>query len=380
MTAGALVFAGGAGERMRAGGGPCKPLVQVRGASLLERNLWMLIGAGLREIWVACAAHQYAIQDEVERLARYARPRGITIEVLVEKAPLGTIGAAGLLRGRVPQVLSVNADNVTALDLGELLAAHARSAADLTLASHLHVEQLPYGELCVDGERVLAYREKPAREVRVCSAVCVLGDAALEALDGPTGLPELTRRLVVAGREVRAFHHHAPWVDVNQPADVARAAALVAGAPERFERWAPSPDIEVAGALVMSDGRILLEHRTAPERVWDTPGGKLEPGEPAAAALARELREELGVIVEPGPERACFDSLEADGRIVRHHVFAPDVRRAEIRACDGQPLEWFELAALPAERSSVVMRSLIGAGIGAGAGAGAGAATAAGSV
>jgi 8-oxo-dGTP diphosphatase len=193
--------------------------------------------------------------------------------------------------------------------------------------------------------------------------VGVLGEAALAVVEGALGLDELTRRLVVTGHNVRAFHHESPWIDVHQPADVARAAALVAGAPDRFECWSPAPDVERAGAIMMSGGRLLLEHRLAPHRVWDTPGGTLAPGESAAAALVRELREELGVNVAPGPRHACFDTLEPDGRIVRHHVFTPEVRRAEVRARDGQTLAWFELAALPAEHSSVVVRSLIGAGL-----------------
>lgn len=361
MNVGALVLAGGAGSRMRAGGGPAKPLVEVRGASLLERNVCRLIGAGAREIWIACAAHDDAVRAAVDRLARAARHRGVAIEPLIEHKPLGTIGAAALLRGRVRRLLTVNADNLTAIDLRELVARHLESAAELTLASHVHVVRLPYGELRLEGDRVLAYREKPARETWVCSAVCVLDHAALAAIDGPIGLDELARRLIDGGRVVRAYAHDAPWIDVNQPSDVARAAALVAG-DERFERWSRSPDLEVVGAIVMSRGKLLLEDRTAPEREWDTPGGKLEPGEAPADALVRELREELGATVEPGPVRACFDTLEASGRIVRHHVFAPEVRRAEVRACEGQTLEWFPLAALPAVRASVVMRSLIAAG------------------
>jgi NDP-sugar pyrophosphorylase family protein len=361
MNAGALVLAGGAGSRMRVGGGPSKPLVEVRGASLLERNLCWLIGAGAREIWVACAAHDDGVRAEVDRLARAARHRGVAIEPLIEHQPLGTIGAAALLRGRVPRVLSVNVDNLTALDLREMVARHVESGADLTLASHVHVVRLPYGELRIDGDRVLAYREKPARETWVCSAVCVLEGEALAAIDGPIGLDELARRRIDAGRDVRAFAHAAPWIDINQPADIARAAALIGG-DERFERWARSPDVEVVGAIVMGRGKLLLEERTAPERTWDTPGGKLEPGESPAEALVRELREELGVAVEPGPVRACFDALEPGGRVVRHHVFTPELRRAEIRACEGQTLEWFALAALPAVRASVVMRSLIAAG------------------
>src|SRR5207253_9676517 len=57
--------------------------------------------------------------------------------------------------------------------------------------------------------------------------------------------------------------------------------------------------IEVAAAVIQRpDGRFLLAQRP-PGKVyagyWEFPGGKLEPGEPPAQALARELHEELGI-------------------------------------------------------------------------------------
>ena len=58
-------------------------------------------------------------------------------------------------------------------------------------------------------------------------------------------------------------------------------------------------------AAVLRDGdRILLCHRSPARRwypdVWDVPGGHVDDGETAAAALVRELREELGVgVAEP---------------------------------------------------------------------------------
>ncbi|MFE5543677.1 (deoxy)nucleoside triphosphate pyrophosphohydrolase [Streptomyces sp. NPDC056534] len=60
--------------------------------------------------------------------------------------------------------------------------------------------------------------------------------------------------------------------------------------------------VVVAGALY-DRGRLLAARRSAPVELagrWELPGGKLEPGESPEAALVRELREELGVEVEPG--------------------------------------------------------------------------------
>ena len=57
--------------------------------------------------------------------------------------------------------------------------------------------------------------------------------------------------------------------------------------------------VEVAAAVIQrADGAFLLAQRPAGKAYagyWEFPGGKVEPGEAAAAALARELREELGI-------------------------------------------------------------------------------------
>jgi 8-oxo-dGTP diphosphatase len=59
--------------------------------------------------------------------------------------------------------------------------------------------------------------------------------------------------------------------------------------------------VRVAAAVVVRpDGRVLLAQRPAGKPYagyWEFPGGKLESGESAAHALARELKEELGITV-----------------------------------------------------------------------------------
>jgi mutator protein MutT len=59
----------------------------------------------------------------------------------------------------------------------------------------------------------------------------------------------------------------------------------------------------VVAAVLCEAGQVLLCHRRQDLRwypdVWDLPGGHVDDGETAAAALARELDEELGIHVPP---------------------------------------------------------------------------------
>ena len=60
---------------------------------------------------------------------------------------------------------------------------------------------------------------------------------------------------------------------------------------------------EVVAAAIVAGGRLLLARRTRPPEfagLWELPGGKVEPGETPAAALVREIDEELGVRVAAG--------------------------------------------------------------------------------
>jgi len=64
------------------------------------------------------------------------------------------------------------------------------------------------------------------------------------------------------------------------------------------------------GVLLRNDGRVLLADRPAGKPFagyWEFPGGKVEPGEPVAAALQRELREELGLEIESSTAWVTFD-------------------------------------------------------------------------
>jgi 8-oxo-dGTP diphosphatase len=61
----------------------------------------------------------------------------------------------------------------------------------------------------------------------------------------------------------------------------------------------PQP-VPVVCAVIERDGLVLIAqrppHKLLPLK-WEFPGGKVEPGEDSAAAIIREIREELGCVV-----------------------------------------------------------------------------------
>lgn len=61
--------------------------------------------------------------------------------------------------------------------------------------------------------------------------------------------------------------------------------------------------VRVVGAVIQRGGRVLMARRPVGRRhagLWEFPGGKVEPGEDDATALARELLEEMAVAAVVG--------------------------------------------------------------------------------
>lgn len=90
--------------------------------------------------------------------------------------------------------------------------------------------------------------------------------------------------------------------------------------------------IDAVGAVVVdAQGRVLLVRRGRPPRVgsWTLPGGRLEPGETFAQAVAREVLEETAVDAEVVCGLGAVD--------VRGEGFAYRIHEHLLRARDASP-------------------------------------------
>jgi len=97
-----------------------------------------------------------------------------------------------------------------------------------------------------------------------------------------------------------------------------------------------------AAVLVRPDGQVLLAQRPpgkAYAGYWEFPGGKLESGESAQAALVRELREELGIEVRRAAPWLVQEFVYPHAH-VELHFFRVFEWEGEPFGHDGQALAW----------------------------------------
>jgi ADP-ribose pyrophosphatase YjhB (NUDIX family) len=93
----------------------------------------------------------------------------------------------------------------------------------------------------------------------------------------------------------------------------------------------PSRPFLAVSAAIFRDGRVLIVRRARPPAhgLYTLPGGGVELGETLEQAVAREVREETALEVEPlelvGYRQAI--ALDAAGRVERHFVVLPFLAR-----------------------------------------------------
>jgi ADP-ribose pyrophosphatase YjhB (NUDIX family) len=97
------------------------------------------------------------------------------------------------------------------------------------------------------------------------------------------------------------------------------------------ERLYPTRPFVAASAAIVRDGKVLVVRRArAPANgVFSLPGGVVETGETLHEAVAREVREETGLTIEPVALAGFRETIVRDkeNRVERHFVILPFAAR-----------------------------------------------------
>lgn len=113
-----------------------------------------------------------------------------------------------------------------------------------------------------------------------------------------------------------------------------------------------TPIVAVGAIVFDANGRVLLVERGKPPGVglWTVPGGRLEGAETLAQAVAREVHEETGLIVEVGPLSCVVERMGDDWHFVILDYLARVIGGSLQAADDARAakfVEEAELATLP---------------------------------
>ncbi len=212
----AVVMAGGRGERLR----PLtdevpKPMLRVAGRPILERIVLHLVGSGIVRIFISLNYRGTVIVDHFGDGGEH----GCRIEYLREEEPLGTAGALALLpEPPRADLLVLNGDLVTNVDVGALLDFHAGGGWDVTIGTRRYRHTIPFGTLDTDGDRVVALHEKPDVVREVNTGIYALRPSVHGRIEPgvATTMPEVIERVLADGGAVAAFEIEGDWIDIGQ--------------------------------------------------------------------------------------------------------------------------------------------------------------------
>lgn len=232
----ALVLAAGKSTRIRAAAGDTpKPLIEVAGQTVLERNLRMLAGVGVQEAWV----NLHYEGEQIQKRIGDGRRLGLDVKYSHEPEILGTAGAAKKLEREFRQgtFFIVYGDNLISLNWTEFAEAHSRSDSLVTIAvfdfGRVPNTGLAGGRVVLDGahrvERFVEGGENVSPYVN--AGVYLVEPSVLSAL--PSGFSDFGKdvfpKLISDGGRLMAYPIDGYCLAIDTPEALAKAAEMMRG-------------------------------------------------------------------------------------------------------------------------------------------------------
>jgi dTDP-glucose pyrophosphorylase len=219
----ALIMAGGFGRRLGATTSVTpKPLLSVGGRPILDHILERLEDSGVKQVFIA--VHYLA-----EQFAEFIQQRKGRSEVrlIVEREPLGTAGALGMLPASIGvPVMVLNGDIVTSIDFGAMAQFHDRGSFDGTIAVAQHEVEIQFGVVRHSEDGIFEGIDEKPRVRHFVAAGIYLINPEVRTLVRPgqsLDMPQLLNLARSIGLRVGLFPVHEPWMDIGRPQDLEAA-------------------------------------------------------------------------------------------------------------------------------------------------------------
>lgn len=213
-----VIMAGGKGMRLR----PLtktlpKPLLEVGGVPIIERNVNRLQTYGIQNIHITVNYLGEIIEEYFKKT---------DIQIVREKSFMGTLGAISLVQAfQHDTVLIMNSDLLTNIDYADFFAYFKSTDADMLIASIPYEVNVPYAVLEDKDGKVVSLKEKPTYTYYSNAGIYLVKAELLDLVpkEKKYDATDLIEHLIDNGRSVVSYPLRAYWLDIGNHKDYSRA-------------------------------------------------------------------------------------------------------------------------------------------------------------
>ena len=227
-----LLMAGGRGRRLgEMTEQTPKPMLKVGNRPILESIVQKFVEQGFCKFYISV---NY-LSNQIEEYFGDGKQFGAEISYVHESQELGTAGAIGSISKELSSNLIVmNGDILTAQNFGEVNDFHQIHNADATMVIRKWSQQIPFGVVNLDGERIIDITEKPVIEKYTNAGIYVLSKAVTDLVNQnePLDMPDLFARSKEKCLKLIAYEMDGYFTDVGRIDDFDRAS----------RDWYPTPN------------------------------------------------------------------------------------------------------------------------------------------
>jgi dTDP-glucose pyrophosphorylase len=216
----AVIMAGGEGIRLRPMTDTVpKPLLHIGDKPIMEYGM---MRHGISDVHISINYRG----DQIKALYGDGTSRHISISYIEESDKLGTIGSLSLMKEVMhDNVLVMNSDLLTNIDLEEFYMEHESKGADMSVACIPYTVNIPYAILDTDHENVLSFKEKPSITYHSNAGIYLIRKKNLSLIpkNGFFNATDLIEALIAGKQKVIYYPILGYWLDIGKMDDFHKA-------------------------------------------------------------------------------------------------------------------------------------------------------------
>jgi dTDP-glucose pyrophosphorylase len=218
----AVIMAGGEGQRLR----PLtettpKPLLKVGDKPIIEHTIDRLAYFGLKNLWLSV---NY-LAEQIEQFV-IDKPKDISIRLVKETRPLGTIGSISLIDTFYNDyILLCNSDLLTNVDFEAFFLDFVDTNADLSVVTIPYNVDIPYAVLEVENGLISDFKEKPTYTYYSNGGIYLMKREMLQYIpkNEVFSATDFMSKLIEQKKSVRSYPHFGYWLDIGKHEDYKKA-------------------------------------------------------------------------------------------------------------------------------------------------------------